>query len=100
MLELKSSSTGSTFNQSDFQTYKVSNELSVCLHVLCQNTYTKTSITSPSAHPKTDPTSSKFRLPTFSFHVIPPQKMQEMIICISANLSSQTLADKMNAVKP
>lgn len=26
--------------------------------------------------------------------------MQEMIICISANLSSQTLADKMNAVKP
>lgn len=28
------------------------------------------------------------------------KKVQEMIICISANLSSQTLADKMNAVKP
>lgn len=45
---------------------------------------------------------SNFRLPTFGFHGIKKKKKkkaQEMIICISANLSSQILTDKMNAVK-
>ncbi|CAB1424190.1 unnamed protein product [Pleuronectes platessa] len=48
---------------------------------------------------------SNLRLPTFGFNGITrskkkgEEKEQEMIICISANLSSQTLADKMNPVK-
>lgn len=93
------------------QTSKISNmltlPLSICLHVLCQFSHKNLSITSPINPPEDGPDTqsyspeclSNFRLPTFGFHGC-KKREQEMIICISANLSSQTLTDKMNAVKP
>lgn len=81
------------------------------LHVLCQLAHKNTSITRPLTHPETGPDIqsygpeclNKFRQPTFwlSLNQKKKKKMeQEMIICISAKLSSRTLPDKMNAVKP
>lgn len=80
--------------------------VSVCLHALSHFSQKTVSITSPSVRPKICYTFTLTALECLS-NFLPANLLafvelkteQEMIICISANLSSQTLADKMNAVK-